>query len=250
MSFERTASFARARVARPEYRRHKARRRLSLLGLGTALALAAAACGTSGATTSSSATAAGSGRSATPTVVVADSTQYGRYLATPAGFALYTYTADEPGGRGCTGACLQYWPPLLLPSGQSTPVPGPGASGLGTFTRDGRLQVTFHGLPLYTYVNDRQAGQVTGQNVVDRGGTWVLSTMSGAPAGATTTAPSTPAPPAAAPTTTQAPASRPSSTTEPAVTTTAPRPPTTQPPPTTAPPTTTTTTGPPGLPSY
>jgi len=148
-----------------------------------------------------------SAASTTTTVLVADTAGYGPVLTNGKGFALYTYTADDPGGPGCTGSCLELWPPLLLASGASTPTGGPGVTGLGTFPRDGGLQVTYHGLPLYTYLDDVRPGLVTGQHVVDSGGTWLLATVASpgaAPAAPTTSgAPPTTATarPAAAPVT-------------------------------------------------
>jgi predicted lipoprotein with Yx(FWY)xxD motif len=192
----------------------------------TAIGLVAAACGSSSKHSVVSSTASKAASSSTPTVVAtADNSKYGVILTTRTGFALYTYTADDPGGPGCTGECLKFWPPLLLPAGASQPVAGPGISGLGTFARDGRLQVTFKGMPLYTYVTDKSPGQTTGQNVVDSGGKWLLAIVT--PAGTQTpvvTAPQVTSPPM----------------TSPPVTTV---PPTTQ---RTSPP----TTAPPGLPSY
>jgi Secreted repeat of unknown function len=63
------------------------------------------------------------------------------------------------------------WPPLLL-AGQAKPIAGQGVipSMLGTIERpDGRLQVTYRGLPLYRFSGDTEAGDVNGQGI---GGTW------------------------------------------------------------------------------
>jgi predicted lipoprotein with Yx(FWY)xxD motif len=59
------------------------------------------------------------------------------------------------------------WPPFLLPSGESGASGGSGVSGsFGTVNRpDGRTQITFDGMPLYTYVGDKAPGQATGQNI-------------------------------------------------------------------------------------
>jgi predicted lipoprotein with Yx(FWY)xxD motif len=40
--------------------------------------------------------------------------------------------------------------------------------------RDGRLQVTYAGHPLYFYVGDRRAGDVLCQGVAEFGGTWYV----------------------------------------------------------------------------
>jgi predicted lipoprotein with Yx(FWY)xxD motif len=199
------------------------------------MALTAAACGSSGAkraaTAAGTVTPAGGGNPSSPIVVKMDNPTYGAILTTAKGFTLYTYTADEPGGAGCTGACLQFWPPLLLTGGQTAPIAGPGVSGLGTVDRGGHLQVAYHGLPLYTYVVDKQPGQVSGQNVVDAGGKWIVATVASTgstPAGAVTTPPVSQAPVTAAPVTapplTAPPATAPATTSPPRTppTTTAP----------------------------
>jgi predicted lipoprotein with Yx(FWY)xxD motif len=51
---------------------------------------------------------------------------------------------------------------------------------LGTSRRrDGRLQVTYNGRPLYFYVGDKKPGQVLCQNVDEFGGTWLVVRPSG-----------------------------------------------------------------------
>lgn len=83
---------------------------------------------------------------------------FGKILVTPAaGMALYF----KPHGR-CTGACLGIWPRLVMPRGKTIPT---GARCLGTahFGRHHRLQVTYHGKRLYTFVDD------TGHSVTGSG---------------------------------------------------------------------------------
>jgi predicted lipoprotein with Yx(FWY)xxD motif len=144
-----------------------------------------------------------------PTVLKMTIASYGPVLTDAKGFVLYTYTADEPGGPGCTGACLKLWPPLLLPAGQPAPIAGPGVSGLGTVAKPEGTEVTYEGLPLYTYLNDTRPGQVTGQDLVDSGGTWILATV-GSPAAASSTTTSTS--PTTQPSVTSPPATQPPAT--------------------------------------
>jgi predicted lipoprotein with Yx(FWY)xxD motif len=177
--------------------------------LTVAFCVLLAACGGGGAKVSSSAASlpkspfqatAGSattviarGESATgagATVLEATIARYGNVLTDSQGFVLYTYTADKPGSTGCEGACLRFWPPLLLPVGVAHPSAGPGVSGLGAFQRGSAIQVTYRGYPLYTYMTDRRPGQVTGQGVVDGGGTWILATVAQAAVATTTPSPS------------------------------------------------------------
>jgi predicted lipoprotein with Yx(FWY)xxD motif len=158
------------------------------------LVVVAAACSSGSAssstttTTGRSSTAATSG-SGPASVTLAKVSGLGTVLVNSSGMTLYRYTPDGTGKSVCTGACASIWSPLTVPAG-TMPVGGGGlASGqLGTITRaDGTMQVTYKGMPLYTYQGDKHAGQATGQNV---GGTWfVISTTSAAsaPAGGGTT---------------------------------------------------------------
>jgi predicted lipoprotein with Yx(FWY)xxD motif len=71
---------------------------------------------------------------------------YGKILVTLKKRTLYI----QPGGT-CTAGCLTIWPPLLMPTGTTMPA---GATGLGTVSMSEGLQVTFNGLPLYTFYTD------------------------------------------------------------------------------------------------
>ncbi|HET7523080.1 MAG TPA: hypothetical protein VFJ79_02945 [Acidimicrobiales bacterium] len=219
------------------------RRILAFVTLAVGVGLVASACSTGGKLTSTSA----DGRSA-PVVLVANIAPYGQVLTTTTGFVLYTYTADDPGGPGCDAGCLAIWPPLLLPSGDKTPVGGPGVTGLGTFRRGGQLQVTFKGLPLYTFVSDTQPDQVTGQNYKDSGGTWILAVEASTAASATTTVTAPPTTHSAntSPPTTKAAATQPETTRPPATSPPATSPPATSPPATSPPATSPPATNPPG----
>lgn len=113
-----------------------------------------------------------------PTVKAAGSS-YGTILVDGRGRTLYLFTRDGRGPSRCAGACAQAWPPLIV---RGTPVAGPGAAAgrLGTVRRrDGRLQATYGGTPLYRYVGDRRAGQILCQDVVEFGGRWLILRPSG-----------------------------------------------------------------------
>ena len=82
------------------------------------------------------------------------------------GMTVYIFTKDvkDSGKSACTGACLETWPALTVPAG-GTPTAGTGAAGkLGTITREdnGALQVTYNGLPLYFFKNDKVPGDSAG----------------------------------------------------------------------------------------
>lgn len=117
---------------------------------------------------------------ALPTVQVRGS-RFGRVLFDRRGFALYVFTRDPRGRSVCAGACARAWPPLIV---HGRPVAGKGVrrSLLGTTRRrDGRRQVTYAGRPLYFYVGDTRPGQISCQNVVEFGGTWLVQSPGGAP---------------------------------------------------------------------
>jgi predicted lipoprotein with Yx(FWY)xxD motif len=103
-------------------------------------------------------------------------TGLGRILVDSKGITLYDFPPDQGKTSVCYGACAALWPPLLT---HGKPIAGPGvrASLLGTTKRkDGKLEVTYNGHPLYYWVGDHKAGQTTGQGVNQFGGPWwVLS---------------------------------------------------------------------------
>jgi predicted lipoprotein with Yx(FWY)xxD motif len=100
----------------------------------------------------------------------------GRILVDGKGITLYDFPPDKGATSVCYGACAALWPPLVT---HGKPIAGRGvhASLLGTTKRkDGKLQVTYRGHPLYYFVSDRRPGQTTGQGVNQFGGPWwVLS---------------------------------------------------------------------------
>jgi predicted lipoprotein with Yx(FWY)xxD motif len=82
--------------------------------------------------------------------------QFGAILATAKKQALYYWRVEKRAGGKirCTGACAKLWPPLyasgVVPK-QVTGIKG----AFGTIRRpNGRRQVTFNGLPIYTYVHE------------------------------------------------------------------------------------------------
>jgi predicted lipoprotein with Yx(FWY)xxD motif len=81
------------------------------------------------------------------------------------GMTVYTFTKDvkDNGKSACTGGCATTWPALSVAAG-GTPAGGTGVTGtLGTITRDdGSLQVTYNGLPLYFFANDKAPGDANG----------------------------------------------------------------------------------------
>jgi predicted lipoprotein with Yx(FWY)xxD motif len=122
-------------------------------------AQAAAPAAASNAASSSAAPAA-----AGPVVLaVASSDQLGKFLVDGKGMTLYMFTKDTKDTSNCYDKCATAWPPLLQ-SDKPTVKDGADASQLGTTTRkDGSMQVTYAGMPLYYYFKDKAPGDVTGQ---------------------------------------------------------------------------------------
>lgn len=137
--------------------------------------------------------------------VNAGATKYGTVLVSAGGRTLYHLTAEQHGTISCTGACARAWPPLTITKG-SKPTAGAGVrqAKLGTIRRpDGSVQVTYDGLALYRYGDDRKKGDAKGQGeehvwfTIRPTGTLVKTvatqpaTTSTTPAAGTTTTPPT-----------------------------------------------------------
>jgi len=126
--------------------------------------------------------AAGAGASAgARTTLTVRSSSYGSILFDGKGRALYAFTRDRRGGASrCYGACAKAWP-VYFSSSRLVAGKGVKRSLIGTVRRrDGRRQITYNGRPLYYYVGDKSAGQVTCQNVDEFGGTWLVMRPNGA----------------------------------------------------------------------
>jgi predicted lipoprotein with Yx(FWY)xxD motif len=105
----------------------------------------------------------------------------GPYLTDPQGMTLYTTLNDAPdsGTSSCLASCASLYPPLTV---DGAPVAPEGLTGtLGVITRTDAIcgepecpevnQVTYNGLPLYTYVNDQEPGDMAAR---DLGGIWSI----------------------------------------------------------------------------
>jgi predicted lipoprotein with Yx(FWY)xxD motif len=111
------------------------------------------------------------------TIRVVDS-QFGAVLADITGEAVYLFDAETSPRPACYGACAAAWPPVLA---RGVPVAGSGARArlLGTTRRrDGRVQVTYRGHPLYYYVHDAP-GRILCHDVFEYGGTWFVVAPNG-----------------------------------------------------------------------
>ena len=133
---------------------------LALLALAVVTALFVSACGGSG-----DSGAAAPDNPAT-TVSVSSVDGVGDVLVDAQGAALYAADQERSGMVVCTGSCTSIWKPLTV-SGRPTAGDGVVAK-LGTVERpDGHRQVTLAGRLLYRFMEDPQAGTVTGNGFAD-----------------------------------------------------------------------------------
>jgi predicted lipoprotein with Yx(FWY)xxD motif len=159
--------------------------RLTLIALA-ATALVAAGCGddddSSGADTKPAADTAMAvddamaAEDATPAkgaTVKVISSQFGRVIADRRGEAFYLFDKETSRRSRCYGECAVAWPPVLT---KGKPRAGKGADPklLGTTKRrNGKLQVTYNGHPLYFYKDD-EPGRILCHNVDEFGGLWLV----------------------------------------------------------------------------
>ncbi|NJC70775.1 hypothetical protein HC031_13770 [Planosporangium thailandense] len=116
------------------------------------------------------------------------------------GMTLYRFDKDSsnPPTSNCDGQCAQTWPPLTTTETRIH-LEGVDQTLVGTIARkDGSVQLTLGGWPLYRYAKDAAAGDAKGQGV---GNTWYAATPQGKKAAGTAPAPggSAPAPGGSAP---------------------------------------------------
>jgi len=111
-------------------------------------------------------------------VISTHHTQDGTLITAIDGRTVYYFQPDKKSSAGheksstCYNACATVWPPVLATATPSTS--GAAKASLIGLTKrtDGTMQVTYNGLPLYYYVADQKAGQVTGNHLRDGFGFW------------------------------------------------------------------------------
>jgi predicted lipoprotein with Yx(FWY)xxD motif len=100
------------------------------------------------------------------------SSNLGQILVDSHGRTLYLFAKDKKGKSTCYGLCAGYWPALTT-KGKPKAISGTRKALLGTTRRkDGRMQVTYRGHPLYRFSGDTSAGQTSGEGLTDFGGGW------------------------------------------------------------------------------
>ena len=153
------------------------------LAVGAA-ALGLAACGgdDEGGDSANASAADTGGRSSVVSIESVDGTDV---LADPQGRSLYFAEAEKGGRILCVDACASFWDPTGASAMEAESASADLNLKLGVVKRpDGESQLTFNGLPLYSFAEE-DAGQLEGDGFVDDfQGThfeWVAATTSPEP---------------------------------------------------------------------
>ena len=95
------------------------------------------------------------------------------------GRTLYLFEKDKGRSSTCYGACASYWPPLTT-AGKPRAGQGVHAALLGTTKRkDGRVEVTYAGHPLYYFAGDMKRGDLKGEGLNQFGAGWDVVSPTG-----------------------------------------------------------------------
>jgi predicted lipoprotein with Yx(FWY)xxD motif len=94
-------------------------------------------------------------------------TKMGKALADEKGMILYTFDKDAKGKSNCDADCLKKWPAFHAAVSAK-------AEGEWSLVKaaDGMEMWAYEGKPLYTYAEDKKAGEANGDGV---GGVWHLA---------------------------------------------------------------------------
>jgi predicted lipoprotein with Yx(FWY)xxD motif len=145
-----------------------------LAALGALVIAGCGGGGSSGGTESRSGEVGGS--TGGGTVAASEVPGLGAVLVDSSGMTVYEFTVDKGTTSNCYGECEAAWPPVTA-TGKPSAGEGAVAGDLGTTKRkDGTVQVTYKGHPLYTFAEDDAPGEANG-NELD--GTWFALSESG-----------------------------------------------------------------------
>jgi predicted lipoprotein with Yx(FWY)xxD motif len=119
-------------------------------------------------------TASAEENDATPAgpVVTTSASEYGTVLVDGRRQAIYLFDRETGRTPRCYGACAVAWPPVLT-KGDARADRQVHSGLLGTVERrDGSVQVTYAGHPLYFYAHEGP-GQLLCHDIVEYGGRWL-----------------------------------------------------------------------------
>jgi len=143
------------------------------------LALVVAGCGGGSSSSSTSNASESSAAGGGGTVSGASVSGLGTILVNSEGLTVYMFAKDQGTTSSCYGACEQGWPPVIA-EGKPTAGEGAMSSQLGTTKRkDGSMQLTYAGHPLYTFAEDTAPGEANGNESTAFGGKWSVMDEAG-----------------------------------------------------------------------
>jgi predicted lipoprotein with Yx(FWY)xxD motif len=107
---------------------------------------------------------------------------------TGSGRAVYALSGDSARHPKCTksNGCFSFWPPVKVSSAKKLSKASGIRGKLGVWHRNGFLQVTLAGHPLYRYAGDTHKHSATGEGIRTFGGTWHVIKAAGGTSGGTT----------------------------------------------------------------
>jgi predicted lipoprotein with Yx(FWY)xxD motif len=164
---------------------------LAVSALGLALTSACGSYGSSSATSVKNQTSAGG--QDTLSLIAKQVDSVGSVVTDSKGMTLYRFDKDtaNPSASNCEGPCADTWPPMTTTATQIH-LEGVDKNLVATIARkDGSVQLTLGGWPLYRYAKDTAAGDAKGQGV---GNAWFASTAQGKKATASANTPNNSAP--------------------------------------------------------
>lgn len=155
----------------------------SALALVAALAGCGGSPGTTAPTTGAPPTVSSAPAPGATTTAAADvelktaSSTAGQIVVDGEGKSVYFFTKDvkDSGTSACKDACVAAWPAVTTTS--DAPKVEGVTGAVGTIdTADGAKQITINGLPVYYFAQDKAAGDILGQGVMD---VWYLVSPAG-----------------------------------------------------------------------
>ncbi len=99
-----------------------------------------------------------------PDIQLVSDANLGSIITNSEGFTLYFFTPDVASPTICEGECATVWPPYY----KENPSLGTGlnAKDFAVVTRpDGKKNTTYKGWPLYTFIEDKKAGDTKGEKL-------------------------------------------------------------------------------------
>jgi predicted lipoprotein with Yx(FWY)xxD motif len=134
----------------------------ALMLLAIAGALSIAGCGGGGSSTGSTEAEPQASGGSGEEVFTAEVNGLGTVLTNGEGQTVYIFRKDKGEESACYGECASFWPALTT-KGAPTGAEGAETADLGTIERkDGTMQVTYKGHPLYTFITDEAPGEAAG----------------------------------------------------------------------------------------